>query len=172
MTHACYIYFDETWSPYYVGKGNKRRATNDKAHTVPVPSFIQYFYFTKEWEAFECEVELISFYGRLQDGGVLMNRCVGGPGTPGFIMPEETKQKIGRANSGRVMSSSQRKQISRTLTGRKLPKATCKKMSASRKGVKRSPETKRKMAEAMKASWARRRACKTNVFNGGTNGNT
>ena len=160
MNYYCYLYLDENGNAYYVGKGVGRRVKHkfNRSKPLPKPELIQMFYFATEWESFECEIELIAFFGRNQDGGQLDNVCLGGSGTPGYVMPEEVKRKIGDANRGRPCSAKQKKQISRKLKGRKLPPETCAKMSASRKGKKRSADQCRRMSEALKKSWAKRKA--------------
>ena len=40
------------------------------------------FYFANEWQAFECERELIAFWGRECDGGCLQNKSIGGGNGP------------------------------------------------------------------------------------------
>ena len=82
--YYCYIYYDEQWRPYYVGKGQRFRK-DYRQDKIPVANkeHTQCFYFATEWEAYECEAELISFYGRKLDGGSLLNICTGGPGAAG-----------------------------------------------------------------------------------------
>ena len=83
--YYCYIYYDQDWNAYYVGKGSFYRKSDRRKRTIPVADaqHTQVFEFIYEWEAFECERELISFWGRQVDGGSLMNISLGGPGTPG-----------------------------------------------------------------------------------------
>ena len=93
--YFCYVYYDENWNAYYVGKGSRRRER--EAHSVPMPHHIQIFSFDKEWLAYECEIELIKFWGRQLDGGVLMNVAFGGPGCPGVVPNEETRKRLSDA---------------------------------------------------------------------------
>ena len=145
--YSIYIYYDPNWLPYYVGKGGAlfhRRATNKQAHNVPVPNreYIQAFDFDSQLEAFECEIDLIHFFGRRCDGGLLMNQALGGPGKPGVKCSPETIAKMRRAHKGKVISQEQRLKTSRTLKGRRLSEETKRKMSASRLGKKRGPYKK------------------------------
>ena len=80
-----YIYFDADWIAYYVGKGQKLRR-HYRQDCIPVADDIhtQVFQYDAEWEAYECERELITFWGRKSDGGSLMNVCSGGPGRSGY----------------------------------------------------------------------------------------
>ena len=95
--YFCYVFYNEQWEPYYVGKGNRRRYRDP--HRVPVADdeHTQFFHFDTEWEAYECEVELISFWGRQCDGGVLLNVSHGGPGCPGVIPNASTRKKLSEA---------------------------------------------------------------------------
>ena len=96
--YYCYVYYDKNWQAYYVGKGSKRRADyrNDLI-TVPDNNHIQRFYFASEWEAFECEVELIALWRRSIDGGTLVNQTFGGAGCRGAIRSSEVIAKASKA---------------------------------------------------------------------------
>ena len=99
--YYCYIYYDENWVAYYVGKGcRNRKLYRQDAIPVATKKYTQVFQFVTEWEAFECERELVSLWGRQIDGGSLMNTCLGGPGTPGRPMSDAHKQAIRRRHSG------------------------------------------------------------------------
>ena len=103
--YLCYIFFDENWSAYYVGKGSCERRIRQR-HDVIIPPAerVQAFYFGNEWEAFECERELIAFWGRKCDGGCLENKSIGGGNGPigcKLVFTEEHKRKIGDAHRGR-----------------------------------------------------------------------
>ena len=95
--YYCYVYYDSNWVAYYVGKGQKLRQLY-RQDRVPVADFdhTQLFYFNEEWEAFECERELISHWSRQMDGGTLMNVCLGGAGTPGRKMSEDNKKALAK----------------------------------------------------------------------------
>ena len=81
--YICYIYYDESWEPYYVGKGSEFNRIYT-THGVPKAgkNKTQVFYFNNEWEAFECERDLIAFWGRECDGGCLKNKSIGGGNGP------------------------------------------------------------------------------------------
>lgn len=80
-------------------------------------------------DAYELEVELISFYGRSIDGGVLTNLTLGGDGrrdvlSAGPFNPfygkthtEEFKQKMSVLHKGKVISDAQRSAISLASKG-------------------------------------------------------
>ena len=133
--YGCYVYYDEQWNPYYVGKGSRRRARNKSLHSVPVPptEFVQWFFFDEEYLAYECEMELISFWGRQSDGGCLMNLSLGGPGRRGCGPSQEARDRLSQERKGRTISVEQKAQISRTLKGRTI-----------------SPEVRARMAEGQR----------------------
>jgi len=93
--YFCYVYYDENWNAYYVGKGRKfRYLYRQDAIPVADQSHTQIFQDMTEWEAFELEIELINFWGRQVDGGCLKNVCLGGPGCPGRKLSEENLRKM------------------------------------------------------------------------------
>ena len=80
-----YVYYDADWIAYYVGKGQKRRRHYRQDRIlIPDDEHIQVFKFNTEWEAFECEIELIGFWKRQCDGGSLLNKTLGGLGITGL----------------------------------------------------------------------------------------
>ena len=97
LDYYCYVYYDADWVAYYVGKGLRNRRRVKRKIEVPPNERIQVFHFSEEWEAYECEIELISFFGRTIDGGTLQNVSTGGPGCPGVIPNDETRAKMSRA---------------------------------------------------------------------------
>ena len=110
--YICYVYYNESWEPYYVGKGSERGRIFT-GHDVPIPGakMTQVFYFETDWQAIECEQELINFWGRECDGGCLMNKTLGGYGLRGFNHSEETKRKTSKGTKGKPkLSNSNRQQ--------------------------------------------------------------
>lgn len=93
-------------SPYYVGKGQGRRAwTSCVGHRPPKdPTLIKIQYWPDEATAIAYEIYLIDFWGRvnLGTGGCLRNNTDGGDGTT-MKSPEGCK-RIGEANSRRIWS--------------------------------------------------------------------
>ncbi len=99
--YICYIYYNEDWEPYYVGKGSAVGRIYGR-HDVMKPGKkrTQIFYFNTEWEAYECEEQLIGIWKRQCDGGCLYNRTFGGPGVRGrAYSPDERHLKILRENA-------------------------------------------------------------------------
>ena len=147
-----YIYFDADWVPYYVGKGRHNRKRATRQLKVPPNERIQVFYFDEEWKAFECEIELISFFGRIVDGGTLQNIATGGAGCPGVIPSEATKAKRSRSLKGRVFTPEWRAKLSAAAKGRAVPEVTRKAASKAHKGKPKSPEHRAKIAAALKGN--------------------
>ena len=92
-----YVHPDGT--PWYIGKGCKYRRRHYNHHMPkefqrPADEFIITVQENMtEAAAFALEVELIAKHKRQCDGGTLVNKCLGGPGTKGF------KHKPGRPSS-------------------------------------------------------------------------
>ena len=130
MKHYCYVYYDENYQPYYVGKGLLHRIFAPRKNIiVPELAHIQFFEFTEEWKAYECEMELIAFWGRTIDGGTLLNKALAGGSLPtGLVgkrkkrgpLPQATKDKISRANKGKRRTPDQRRRLSDRMRGKKV----------------------------------------------------
>ena len=95
--YYCYVYYDEHWQAYYVGKGKRNRKTYRRGILIPDAEHIQVFYFPNEWQAFECEISLIHFWQRKIDGGCLENVALGGPGCPGVTPNTATRKRLSDA---------------------------------------------------------------------------
>ena len=119
-----YAYLREDRTPYYVGKGEGRRAYS-KRHRVSVPPTDRILFLKTnllEEDALNHEEYMIKVFGRKDNGtGILLNLTDGGVATSGYIKTEEQKEYL------------------RNLwLGEKSPMY----------GSPKSPETKRKMSEA------------------------
>ena len=114
-----YMYVREDGTPWYIGKGCKYRRRHykhhlSKEHQRPADEFILIVKDNlTEAAAFALEVELIAKHGRKCDGGILVNKCLGGPGAKGFKHPPgrpssmkgkkhsaEAKAKMAKAKQG------------------------------------------------------------------------
>ena len=144
-----YIYYDTDWVAYYVGKGRRNRRRVKREIEVPPNERIQVFHFDEEWKAYECEIELISFYGRIQDGGTLSNVSTGGPGCPGVIPNEETRAKRSRALKGRIFTPAHRAKLSAAAKGRVVPEDTRKAASRAHRDKPKSVEHRAKISQAL-----------------------
>ena len=105
MGFYTYMWLREDGTPYYVGKGQKRRAFISSAHAVHRPkdrSRIVVFPMLNEAEAFESEIVMIELFGRKDKGtGILHNMTDGGDGSSGtLILTEEVREAKRRA--GRI----------------------------------------------------------------------
>ena len=101
MNYFVYVYNDDQGVPYYVGKGIRDRWRQRREIPIPAKEFIQIYYFSDEQEAWDTEIQLIGFFGRVQDGGTLFNKSTGGAsGTQGVVFSKETIRK--RADSCRA----------------------------------------------------------------------
>ena len=87
-----YVYVflrEDRQTPYYVGKGSGNRCYSQRERIVPSPSKDRIIILKEnltEEEAFELEITMIKFWGRLDNGtGVLRNRTRGGEGTVGVV---------------------------------------------------------------------------------------
>lgn len=146
-----YAYLRENGTPYYIGKGQKRRAfeKHKNVHTPERKRIILLETNLSELGALAIERRMIKWYGRKDNGsGILRNRTDGGEGTTGTpshlkgkILPDSTKLKM----QGRVTSSETKELISSRKTGVQLSDETREKMSIAKTGVARSPEVIEKM---------------------------
>jgi hypothetical protein len=164
-----YAYLREDRTPYYVGKGEGRRAYKKGKGEVKPPKDKSKIIFLKqnliEEEAFRHEIYMIAVFGRKDLGtGILRNRTDGGDGCSGNIPwnkgkphSEETKRKQselkkGKNNPmyGKTHSEESRKKHSEAMKGKTHSEETRTKISEKNKGKTHSEETKRKQSERVK----------------------
>lgn len=85
-----YMYVHPDGTPWYIGKGSKYRRRHYNHHLPkefqrPADEFIITVKENlTEAAAFALEIELIAKYKRKCDGGILVNKCLGGAGATGF----------------------------------------------------------------------------------------
>lgn len=149
-------------SPYYIGKGKGLRAFDKANHRVSLPTDKSKIIFLHEniteEDAFKKEIELISFYGRIDlSTGCLRNLTNGGDGSSN--PSPETIEKLRRAGrKKKPMTEEHRLNISKSKKGHKPASDTRIKLSKSKLGNKNSlgfvhsDETRKKMSEA-KLGW-------------------
>ena len=95
-----YLWVREDRTPYYVGKGKEYRAyvkhTWGKRWISPPPKdrIVIVKYFDNEEESYLFEEELISIYKRKSEGGILINRSIGGKNRASLIRSKEEKEKL------------------------------------------------------------------------------
>ncbi len=164
-----YAYLREDRTPYYIGKGAKRRVFEKKTHTTKLPPKDRILFLKQnltEEEAFKHEIYMIAVFGRKDLGtGILRNRTNGGDGNSGLIHTEESKDKMRKALKGKTAWNKGIKtgpsnfkgkthkpesieKIRQKAVGRRANDETKKKMSESRKNRKHTEETKEKIRYA------------------------
>ena len=151
--YYCYVYYDEHWQPYYVGKGCLERHRASRKISVPDLKHTQFFYFENEWQAIECEIELIALWGRKYDGGILENITLGGLGQLGCTGDLSPRGFLGKSHSNVVRN---RLRTERTGTGNPMHGMTGSKNPFF--GKQHSEETKQKMRNAWKMRKEKRNA--------------
>jgi hypothetical protein len=119
-----YMFLDDEDNPYYIGKGCRYRTNHDDKRRKEVPSpkdkskIVKVKEELTEAAAFALEIELIAKYKRKCDGGILVNKCLGGPGTKGYKhppgRPSAMKGKKHSAKSKAQMSESAKKRGANT----------------------------------------------------------
>ena len=136
-----YAYVREDGTPYYVGRGQSRRAYNhSKRDACPTPSDKSFVKILASelttQEANEWESDLIEILGRESHGtGCLVNKRDGGESLRNMVYPKDFGRRVSAALKG-------------------LPKSEAHKqaLSESRKGVRISAQTALKISEANSVS--------------------
>jgi hypothetical protein len=113
-------------TPYYIGKGQKRRmyAEHWRGNGSFTPKdrdrIIILKHFDNEIDAYKHEMYMIAVLGRKDLGtGILINISDGGEGSSN--VSERTKQLISKAHKGKVYNQKTRKKISEAKRGIKCP---------------------------------------------------
>ena len=136
MYYYTYAYLREDKTPYYIGKGEGRRAYKKGRDEVNPPKDKSKIIFLKqnltEEEAFKHEIYMIDVLGRKDLGtGILRNRTNGGDGVSGRVMSDYHRNCIIKANTGRKVNEETRKKLREVSTGRKLSDKTRNKRPAN-----------------------------------------
>jgi hypothetical protein len=141
-----YAYMRDDGTPYYIGKGSGSRAWSKSDRTVFSKKDFSNILILEsnltDVGALAIERRLIRWYGRLDNRtGILRNKTDGGDGNAGWLMPEETKQKISKSKQGQLKGCKlsqdrikQRSGINHWNYGNTTPSDVSKKIS---EGVKR-----------------------------------
>lgn len=94
-----YAYLREDKTPYYIGKGNRKRAYKRTKNCIKPPKDKSRIIFLKqnvtEEEAFKHEIYMIAVFGRKDlETGILYNKTDGGGGSSGRIVTIQEKQNL------------------------------------------------------------------------------
>jgi len=143
-----YAYLREDRTPYYIGKGEGKRAYNKRQKGVNPPRDKSRIIFLKqnltEEEAFKHEIYMIVVFGRKDLGtGILHNRTNGGEGASGAIRSQKFKKNLSRINKNKILSEDHKEKLRLANIGEKNPnygkvasQKIKEKMRDSRKGEK------------------------------------
>ena len=134
-----YAYLREDGSPYYIGKGQGRRAFVRQKYHQPPRDKARIVFLERnltELGAHALERRMIRWYGRKDIvTGILRNMSAGGEGQSGYS--PETLQKMRDANLGKVVSEETRLKQKLLKRGIKQPKELAAKRAAAHRGMKR-----------------------------------
>lgn len=113
----------------YFGKAIQKYGWDNIKHEILFDSL------TKE-EAEQKEIELISFHksNQREYGYNIAN------GGRVHSVSEETKRKIGKANTGRVQSEEEKEKRRKSCMGKKMPRDIIERIAEKNRGQKRTPE--------------------------------
>lgn len=158
-----YAFLRKDHTPYYIGKGFKRRAwVKRKIYDPPKNNKLIVILEANltELGAYALERRMIRWYGRKDLGtGILRNKTDGGEGGYSTIQTESTRIKRSLAAKGRKFSEIHKKRISNALCGRVMSAEHILKNSLAHKGLqageknnfygkKHTAESRQKIKEA------------------------
>jgi hypothetical protein len=146
-----YAYLREDRTPYYIGKGEGRRAYLQLNHKVKIPPKDRILILKDkllEEESFIHEKYMIAVFGRKDLGtGILHNRTDGGSGgITGLKHTEETKNKMRRPNT-KEHNEKVSESIKRKWENGEYDREKYRNMNL---GKKQSEETKNKKSKSLK----------------------
>jgi hypothetical protein len=154
-----YAYLREDRTPYYIGKGQRKRIYQSKGKPCPIPKEKGRIIFLKknltEEEAFKHEIYMIAVFGRKCDGGILLNKSIGGEGSSGVLVSDERRKKLKEARNKRITTEETKQKMSESkmgdknyFYGKKHTEETKQKIREKLLGKKESEETRRKKSES------------------------
>ena len=146
-----YAYLREDGSPYYIGKGQNKRAWSHQKNEIPAPKNKTKIVILEsnltEIGAFALERRYITWYGRKDlNTGILRNKTDGGEGPSGrrYKMTDEHKKSLSIVKKGKAPPCVETR---RSYFGESNPNY----------GKKQSDETKRKISESQKIRLLKRK---------------
>ena len=162
-----YAYLRPDGSPYYIGKGKKYRAFDNKGHSIAVPKDKSRIVFLEtnlsDIGALALERRYIKWYGRKDNNtGILRNMTDGGDGATGQISKMKGKMRELSPEARKKISESAKNRFFSVETRRKLSEASKRriykpfsvehkrKLSEAKRNI--TPETRRKLSEAVSAA--------------------
>jgi hypothetical protein len=178
-----YLYLREDGTVKYVGKGTKRRAfeaTNHRGLTPKDKNLILLQEHPSEADAFEAEIFLILYYGRIDKGtGCLRNLTDGGEGAAHGVS-EEQRQKLrermmgnqyGKGKNLGTRPPSIGRKISAKMKGNKngcgprrpRSKEHSRKLGLAHKGKPETADHRGKISEGLKRAYAEGRRNQVNL---------
>jgi len=152
-----YAYLREDRTPYYIGRGRKRRAyevhRNGKRRITPPP--LDRILMLKQNLSYENsvrhEIYMIHLLGRKDLGtGVLWNFTDGGDGTLNRVWTLEEREKMRQANLGKTLTPEHREKIKQTLQGKPWTEARRNAHKHTEESSKKRSESQRKRREREK----------------------
>jgi len=155
-----YAFLRKDGTPYYIGKGRKKRIYDKRGRPCSYPPDNSRVIFLKknlsEEEAFKHEVYMIFLYGRKDLGeGILQNKSNGGEGASGRVQTFETRKKISESKIGENNPSYGKSGEKAFHYGKRHSEETRNKLrelntgeNSHRYGKKHSEETKEKMSKS------------------------
>jgi hypothetical protein len=165
-TFYTYLWLREDGTPYYIGKGHGDRAfSKHRIGSAPPKSQIIVETFPDEMSAFEAEIFLISYYGRIDLGtGCLRNRADGGQGLSG-PKPWVRRAMLGNTHGKGKNTGSRAPEVGEKISAKMLgnrngcgprrPRSSehSRKLGAKRRGKKSSAATRQKISTGLKLAY-------------------